>query len=275
MAAYTISSILMNIPCLFPLACAALLGITGCSKSDDSSAGMSKFEVRLTDAPGDYAAVNLDVQRVQVHVKDDNDESGWQDLALIRPGIYNVMNFTNGNSALLTSADFPAGKISQMRLILGPNNTLVLRDGTVKALTTPSAQQSGLKLKIDAELERDVTYQLVLDFDVAKSIVKRGNSGEYNLKPVIRTITTAVAGGIRGTVTPAEARPLVLAIRTSVAPNDTLSTTADAAGGFLLRGVPAGAYRVEFQTSPLYGGATRTTTVSNEQITDLGSVSVR
>jgi hypothetical protein len=236
---------------------------------------MSKFEVRLTDAPGDYAAVNLDVQRVQVHVKDDNDESGWQDLALIRPGIYNVMNFTNGNSALLTSADFPAGKISQMRLILGPNNTLVLRDGTVKALTTPSAQQSGLKLKIDAELERDVTYQLVLDFDVAKSIVKRGNSGEYNLKPVIRTITTAVAGGIRGTVTPAEARPLVLAIRTSVAPNDTLSTTADAAGGFLLRGVPAGAYRVEFQTSPLYGGATRTTTVSNEQITDLGSVSVR
>jgi len=264
----------MKISQLLPLACAAVLGLASCSKSDDTSAGMSKFEVRLTDAPGDYAAVNIDVQRVQVHVSDDNDEGGWQDLPLIRPGVYNVMDFTNGNSALLTSADFPAGRISQIRLVLGSNNTLVLRDGTMKPLNTPSAQHSGLKLQINADLVKDVTYQLLLDFDVAKSIVARGN-GAYNLKPVIRTVTTAVAGGIRGTVTPAEARPLVLAIRTSATPNDTLSTTADAAGGFLIRGVPAGSYRVEFQTSAPYNNATRNTTVSNEQITDLGSVSLR
>jgi hypothetical protein len=236
---------------------------------------MSKFEVRLTDAPGDYRAVNLDVQQVQVHVSDDDNANGWQSLGLIRPGIYNVMDYTNGNSALLTSADFPAGKISQIRLILGNNNTLTLRDGTVVPLNTPSAQQSGLKLKIDAVLVRDVTYQLVLDFDVAKSIVARGN-GAYNLKPVIRTVTTAVAGGIRGTATPAAARPLVLAIRTSVAPNDTLSTTADATGGFLLRGVPAGTYRVELLTASPYRNATRTgVVVANDQITDLGAVSVQ
>ena len=268
----------MKITRLLPFACAALLGLAGCSKSssdDSSSAGMSKFEVRLTDAPGDYRAVNLDVQQVQVHVSDDDNPSGWQSLGLIRPGIYNVMDYTNGNSALLTSADFPAGKISQIRLILGNNNTLTLRDGTVVPLNTPSAQQSGLKLKIDAVLVRDVTYQLVLDFDVAKSIVARGN-GAYNLKPVIRTVTTAVAGGIRGTATPAAARPLVLAIRTSVAPNDTLSTTADAAGGFLLRGVPAGTYRVELLTASPYRNATRTgVLVATDQITDLGAVSLQ
>ncbi|MDO7850832.1 DUF4382 domain-containing protein [Hymenobacter convexus] len=265
----------MKITRLLPFAAAALLGLAGCSKSDDSSAGMSKFEVRLTDAPGDYKAVNLDVQQVQVHVSDDDKEEGWQNLGLIRPGIYNVMDYTNGNSALLTSADFPAGKISQIRLILGNNNTLTLRDGTVVPLKTPSGQTSGLKLKIDAVLVRDVTYQLVLDFDVAKSIVAKGNGG-YNLKPVIRTVTTAVAGGIRGVVTPAAARPLVLAIRTSAAPNDTLSTTADAAGGFLIRAVPAGTYRVEFQTVLPYRNATRTgVSVTNDQITDLGSVSVQ
>lgn len=267
----------MKITRLLPFACAALLGLAGCSKSssDDSSGGMSKFEVRLTDAPGDYRAVNLDVQQVQVHVSDDDNADGWQSLGLIRPGIYNVMDYTNGTSALLTSADFPAGKISQIRLILGNNNTLTLRDGTVVPLKTPSGQQSGLKLKIDAVLVRDVTYQLVLDFDVAKSIVARGN-GDYNLKPVIRTVTTAVAGGIRGVATPAAARPLVLAIRTSVVPNDTLSTTADVAGGFLLRSVPAGTYRVEFLTALPYHSTTRAgVVVTNDQITDLGSVSVQ
>jgi hypothetical protein len=132
-----------------------------------------------------------------------------------------------------------------------------------------------VKLKIDAVLVRDVTYQLVLDFDVAKSIVARGN-GQYNLKPVIRTVTTAVAGGIRGTVAPAAAQPLVLAIRTSVVPNDTLSTTTDAAGGFLIRAVPAGTYRVEFPAALPYGSTSRTgVSVSNDQITDLGSVSVQ
>lgn len=264
----------------FTLACAAVLGLAGCSKdSTDDAAGTSKLEVRLTDAPGDYKAVNLDVQQVQVHVSDDDNADGWQNLGLIRPGIYNVMDYTNGNSALLTSADFPAGKISQIRLVLGNNNTLTLHDGTVNgrvvALNTPSAQQSGLKLKIDAVLVRNVTYQLVLDFDVAKSIVARGN-GAYNLKPVIRTVTTAVAGGIRGVAAPAAARPLVLAIRTSVAPNDTLSTTADAAGGFLLRGVPAGTYRVELQTASPYRSASRPgVVVTNDQITDLGTVSVQ
>lgn len=264
----------MRITRFLPFVAAALLGLAGCSKSDDSSAGMSKLEVRLTDAPGDYKAVNLDVQQVQVHVSDDDKEDGWQSLGLIRPGIYNVMDYTNGNSALLTSADFPAGKISQIRLILGNNNTLTLRDGRVVPLKTPSGQQSGVKLKIDAVLVRDVTYQLVLDFDVAKSIVARGN-GAYNLKPVIRTVTTAVAGGIRGVATPAAAQPLVLAIRTSVVPNDTLSTTADAAGGFLIRAVPAGIYRVEFQTALPYHSTSRSgVSVSNDQITDLGSVTM-
>jgi hypothetical protein len=213
---------------------------------------------------------------VQVHVSDDNDEGGWQDLPLLRAGMYNIMDFTNGNSALLTSAEFPVGKISQIRLVLGSGNTLVLRDGTVKPLNTPSAQQSGLKLKIDAELKRDVTYQLLLDFDVAKSIVARGN-GDFNLKPVIRTITTAVAGGIRGTVTPAEARPLVLAIRTSATPNDTLSTTADAAGAYLIRSMPAGTYRVELQTTHT-GTRNKTlpnTPVTNDRITELGLTDLR
>ncbi|WP_262386129.1 DUF4382 domain-containing protein [Hymenobacter sp. BT491] len=250
-----------------------LLALVGCSKDNESSGSMSKMEVRLIDGPGDYKAVNLDVQSVQVHVKDGDDEKGWENFALINPRSYNVMEYVNGNSALLASADFPAGRISQIRLVLGPNNTVTLKNGQVKPLTTPSGQTSGLKLKIDADITRDVTYQLVLDFDVAKSIVARGN-GEYNLKPVIRTITTAIAGGIKGKVSPVS-QPQILVIR-NAAPIDTFSTSPNAEGGFLVRGLAAGSYRVEFwNNNALYSNSTKQATVTNDQIADLGTVELK
>lgn len=265
----------MKVTRLFPLTVAALLALGACSKDADSN--MAKMEVHLVDAPGDFNAVVLDVQQVQIHADDTNDESGWQALSLLKAGQYNVLDFVNGRSALLASADFPPGRISQLRLVLGPNNYVVTRDGARYDLKTPSGQTSGVKLKIDADLTRDVTYTVLLDFDVAKSIVERGNGKDrFLLKPVIRTITTAVAGGIKGSVTPTTAQPQVLAIRTSTVPNDTLSTFADASGGFLLRGVPAGTYRVElFAPSPLHKAVRSDVTVTNDRITDVGTVDLK
>jgi len=271
-------SVRLLLPCL---TLAAMVGLASCGKDNDSASNMAKMEVRLTDAPGDYKAVTLDVQQVEINVKGDAvDPQGWQTLTLLKPGAYDVMSYTNGNSALLTSADFPAGRISQIRLILGPNNYVTTKDGQVYDLKTPSGQTAGVKLKVDADLTKNVTYALVLDFDVAKSIVERGNwkpgndkKERFLLKPVIRTVANAVAGGIKGVVAPAEAKPTILAVRTSTTPNDTVSTTSDATGGFLMRGLPAGTYRVEFKTVAPYKSATVTPiTVTNDQISNLGTV---
>lgn len=266
----------MNIRFLPALATAAALMLTlgGCSKKNDAGAGPGRMEIRLTDAPGDYQAVNIDVQRVQVHVADNEDANGWQTLTLVRPGLYNLLDLTNGNSTLLTSADFPAGRVSQIRLILGDNNTVTTRDGQTYPLKVPSGAESGLKLKVNALLVADVTYQLLLDFDVAKSIQDKGGANrteKFKLKPTIRVITTAIAGGIRGTVTPVLARPSIMAIRT-VAPIDTFSTFPDATGTFLLRGLSAGTYRVEFAAPTPYRDVTQQTTVTADRVTDLGSV---
>ncbi|OUJ76225.1 DUF4382 domain-containing protein [Hymenobacter crusticola] len=263
----------------FTLASMTLLA--SCGKDKDSDSNMAKMEVRLTDAPGDYKAVTLDVRGVEVNVKgDDVDPQGWQILTLLKPGAYDVMSFTNGNSALLTSADFPVGRISQVRLKLGDNNFVTTKDGQTYDLKIPSGQTSGVKLKVNADLTRNVTYALVLDFDVAKSIVERGSwkpgsdkKERFLLKPVIRTVANAVAGGIKGMVAPAEAKPTILAIRTSTTPNDTVSTTSDATGGFLMRGLPAGTYRVEFKTVSPYKNAVATPiTVTNDQISSLATV---
>ena len=273
----------MRINRLLPFAAIALLGLAGCSKSDDSGTS-SKLEVRLTDAPGDYKEVWLDVLKVEVHLKDENDPDGWKTLGFT-PRSINVLNYVNGNSALLVSDDFAPGDLKEIRLILGPNNYVIGRDGLQYDLKTPSGQSSGVKLKLEkATLKQRETYQLLLDFDVAKSIVERGNwdptkdkKERYLLKPVIRVVAQDLRGGLRGTVTPAPARPQILAIRTSglLAP-DTTSTSADASGAYQLNGLAAGSYRVEYFPSttapsgqPAYRRVVRTTTVTNDQVTDL------
>ncbi len=273
--------ILLKNPAILALLAATALSLAACNKKDSdtttgSATGPAKMEVRLTDSPGDFREVNIDVRNVQIHVSDDNTASGWQDMTLVRPGIYNLLSLVNGNSALLTSADFPAGRISQLRLILGPDNTVVTRDGETYPLKVPSGGESGLKLKINADLTANVTYQLLLDFDVAKSVKDHGGSNrneKFKLKPVIRTIDTAVAGGLRGTVAPAAARPNIMAIRTT-APIDTFSTYPDATGAFLLRGLPAGTYRVEFASPAPYQDVTRSVTVPIDRIADMGSIDV-
>lgn len=282
----------MKVTRLLPFACAVLLGLAGCSKDSPSeTANSSKLEVRLIDGPGDFRKVVLDVRQVEVHLKEEKDLDGWQMLSFT-PQAVNVLDYVNGRSALLVSEDFAPGDLKEIRLILGPNNYVVGRDGQQYDLKTPSGQTSGVKLKLEkATLVARQTYQLVLDFDVAKSVVERGNwkpgndkKERYLLKPVIRVVAQDVRGGLRGTVNPAAALPHVLAIRTTglFAP-DTVSTWADASGAYLINGLAAGTYRVEIfpsTTAPMgqsaYQNKVRTgVVIANDQVTDLGSVSVQ
>lgn len=271
---------------LLALASAALLSLAGCAKksSDEASAGAAKLEVRLTDAPGNFKAVVLDVQQLEVHLKDEGDPNGWQTLAFT-PQVVNVLDYVNGKSALLVSTDFAPGDLKEVRLILGPSSYVVGTDGDTYALKTPSGQTAGVKLKLtNVTLAAGATYQLLLDFDVAKSIVERGNwkagndkKERYLLKPVIRLVAQSLQGGLRGTVTPAAARPQILAIRSSVVGPDTVSTFADASGAFQLSGLPAGTYQVQYFPTvaapagqPAYKNAVLTgITVTNDKVTEI------
>ncbi len=279
----------MNLTRLFPLACVGLLTLAGCAKdSDSNSADSAKLEVRLTDAPGDFRSVVLDVRQIEVHLKKEKDAEKRQRLAFT-PQAINVLEYVNGKSALLVSEDFAPGDLDEIRLLLGPDSYVIGRDGERYDLKTPSGQSSGIKLKLDkASLRQRETFQLLLDFDVAKSIVERGNwkpgndkKERYLLKPVIRVVAQDLRVGIRGTVSPAAALPQILAIRSTVLGPDTVSTSADASGAYQLNGLAAGTYRVEFfpsTTAPTnqqaYRNNVRTgVVVTNDNVTDLGTVS--
>jgi hypothetical protein len=229
-----------------------------------SNTQKASVSMRLTDAPSNYDAVYIDIQQVEVTMEG----SAAVVLTPIRPGIYNLLSFRNGLDTLLVRADIPAGKVSQVRLILGSNNSVVV-NGVSYALNTPSAQESGLKLNLNETFAANGAYTMWIDFDAGKSIVETGN-GKYNLKPVIRAYMQATDGRIKGYVLPDAA------ITTVYATNgvDTYTAIPASDGFFMFAGLPAGTYTVTLDASVI---AYIDVTVNNVQVTygnttDLGTI---
>lgn len=221
------------------------------SCSNDDEAGNARLQVALIDAPAEYDAVNIDVQEVNVRFgvaveeevegEDDSEagNDGWTNISDFEPGVINILDLVNGEESVLVDREIPTGTLGEIRLVLGSDNTLSI-GGETKALTVPSGSQSGLKIKINEELLAGVTYKLILDFDAARSVVKAGNSGKYNLKPVIHANMEAQTGAIVGSVAPAAEGIVVYAITGQ----DSISTYTTAEGAFLIRALEEGIYDV-------------------------------
>lgn len=251
---------------LFSLTLMTAVLTIGCD-DDDDSADKAQVEVRLTDRPGDYEEVNIDIQDVQVNPSDDN--QNWISLMDNNDkGVYDLLTLTNGQDTLLGSISLTANKLSQIRLILGNNNTIKV-NGTIYDLITPSAQQSGLKLNLQQTLEEGVTYTILIDFDAAKSIVARGNN-TFSLKPVLRVISEATSGSIIGSITPQASNPAIYAILDA----DTIATTfPDETGKFLLKALKIGSYSVAFEPAEGYlSKEIQDVTVTIGNVTNLGPI---
>lgn len=241
-----------------------------CNKSSTSS-GPAHLQVMLTDDPADYDAVYIDVQKVEVNVSSDSGtQSGWQTVNVLRPGVYDLLKFKNGLDTLLAAADLPAGTLSQMRLVLGNNNSVVI-GGQTYPLSTPSAQQSGLKFNIHSTLTAGIVYRLWIDFDASRSIVTTG-SGKYILKPVIRTYADAIGGSIKGYALPGVAKPEVWAVMGT----DSLLALPDSTTGYyFFGGVTAGSWNLSIHAQDsTYKDSTFAVTVATGVVTNAGTVTL-
>ncbi|GGH62728.1 lipoprotein [Comamonas phosphati] len=216
----------------------------------DGSAQQGTLKLAMTDAPAcGYDHVYVTVTKIRVHqsATAGANDAGWSELA-IAPQRIDLLNLTNGVLQELGSLPLPAGHYQQIRLVLADNpsnptpanplaNALVLSGATNEiALTTPSGQQSGFKLKANFDVTGGQVADMVLDFDACKSVVKAGGSGNYNLKPVvavIKRLTTEIVGY----VSPALASSVVVSTRD---PDNNLRATVPNAttGKFVLAYLP-------------------------------------
>lgn len=271
----------MNLLKTFMLSCIAVMAIffTSCSdnESNDSVEGTSRISVRLIDAPGDYDEVNVKVVDVMVRYADadmpDVDEEGWLSLNPDNTGTYNLLELVAGNDLLLVDDyEVPAGFIEQIRLVLDENGNNIVIDGVAHDLKTPSAQQSGLKIKVDQQMQADYYYTFLLDFDADKSVVFAGNSENIILKPVMSASIEAYTGAIQGQIDPA--LPAEISV---VKDGEPIVTYTNDEGYFMVYGATPGIFTMTI--TPEIGSGYKVATVENidvqlEQTTDIGVVAL-
>jgi Domain of unknown function (DUF4382) len=223
------------------VAVGALLAACGSSTTGNTAT----MNVRLVDAPSSgFQEVNVDVRTVEI-----NGDGGW--IVLGTPNrVVNLLALTGGVAeTLVDGATLPAGHYGQMRLVLGPDNTVKLLDGAIEPLKVPSGQQSGVKLTVNFDVQAGTTADVFIDFDAHKSVFvhEAGNSGKYLLRPTVRAYDKMMTGSISGTFTVAGS---LVALPDAVVTAQTVgaagpvisrSTRTDAAGHYVLDLLPLGA----------------------------------
>jgi hypothetical protein len=165
------------------------------------------------------------IDRVQAHKGEEGADDGeWIDVAS-NPGTYNLLELVNGVMQQLGITELETGYYSQMRLYIGNSpyegtNILLnphpfanyVIDKSVPPnelpLFVPSGYETGIKLVKGFTIEAGVTKELVLDFDVSRSIVTAGRSGTIILKPTIKVIDVTNSPILTGVVTDAEGAPV-------------------------------------------------------------------
>ncbi|WBL42795.1 DUF4382 domain-containing protein [Algoriphagus halophytocola] len=246
-----------NIISYFLISLLILAGMSCSSDDENPTAGSAKVNFYLVDAPASYDEVWVEVLALRIKIDEEgidededeeDDESEWIEIAYDESKPINLLDLTGGNSELLGTADFPEGDIDQLRLILGENN-YVIKNGERFDLKTPSAQQSGLKIKIDEEIEGGMTYDLVIDFDVAKSIVEAGNSGNIILKPVLRAFLDEISQGIMGQVNPVDAQAIQVTANDG---EDQYNTFVNENGNYKITGMDDGIYSITITPNEFY-----------------------
>lgn len=232
----------------------ALAGLAACGGGggDAAAGGSGSLRLALTDAPScGYDAVNITIQKVRVHQSAgaSDSDSGWSEIVLNPARRVNLLNLTNGVLDELGQTPLPAGKYTQLRLVLADNagatplaNSVVLSsDHSEIALKTPSGQQSGVKTTINIDIASNQMADFVIDFDACKSVVRAGNSGQYLLKPVVSVIPRYVSG-VAGFVDLALANGNTSVSLQTAAGTVIKASTPDSTGRFLLQPAAPGSY---------------------------------
>ncbi|SDC40736.1 DUF4382 domain-containing protein [Niabella drilacis] len=263
----------------FMMGAAGLLAFASCSKNgssnnDQPTNGQAKVQMLLTDAPATYDAIFLDVKSVSIN--NSTGDAGWVNYPL-DPRFnapINILDYRNGTVvAMGDPLIIPAGKIEQIRLILGDNNKVVV-DGVEHDLTIPSGSTSGYKINFHKELAPDGVYKIWLDFDAARSVHAAGKSGKYMLKPVVKAFSEETNGQFRGYVKPLEAKPWLYALKGT----DTIGSAIPEADGFFhFVGLADGAYALHIDADST--SAYRDTTINNinvvfGKVTDMGTITL-
>lgn len=274
------------------LALVLILGFTACTKSGlETDSTVSVF---LTDGPGDYDNVFIDIVKVEVKVDKDekrkrNDNAGasdddkddhmkrkdefgeWIDVNFPE-GVIDILTLRNGVDKQLGTANIGTGTVRKIRITLGKENSVVKNKVPYPLiLANPTQEYLYVHLFDKHRQRRNNNVSVWVDFDIARSIVE--NNGRFFLKPLLRPFCNSNFGEIAGTVLPLEAKA-VIKITNAAGFEGFALPNRD--GRFMVRGLEEGSYTVLIQgNSPYQSETLSNVTVTKGKLTKLETVTLK
>lgn len=247
---------------LFSVFAVALIAFfTACSESSDKS-GTGQLVIKVTDAPFPIDMIEsatVTITKVEIRKVCDTICDGNPYIIVLEDSLtFDLLTLRNGITDQLSDIEIPAGKYDQIRLYVD-RASLKIKDGGTFNVKVPSGQQTGIKVFIRPALavEGGLTTELLLDFDLSRSFVVRGNFNSphgingFIFKPVIRAVNNSTAGRILGMVTDTSKVKLANAQLWIKQDSVLAQTFTDTLGHYAFIGLPAGKYAV-FATKENY-----------------------
>jgi hypothetical protein len=232
-------------------AAAAAVLLAACGSGGGSSAGAgsaqpSAVRLALTDAPGcGFDHLNVTVEKVRIHQSStaQDADAGWTEIPLVPARRIDLLTLTNGALHELGTTALPAGHYAQMRLVLSDaagQSTLQQTGGA----ELPLALTGGSSVRVPGSFDvvAGQTADLVFDFDACRSVTQAGDTGAYQLKPII-AVFPRVHTAIEGTLA-AALPPGTTTVSAQQGGTTVRSTRPDAAGKFSIPYLQQGTYTV-------------------------------
>lgn len=277
---------------LFGILALAATAAAACTESDTLGSGSGQLTIRLTDAPfpfNEVKSVDVHVVRIDARVADvdsaeaaDDSDDGWR--TLVSPDeVIDLLDLTGGKTANLGTVSLPAGTYRGFRMVIDADESgVTLNDNSTPEVKWPSAGNNGIKIRLDEPVViGEGTTELLIDFDVGRSFVVRGNSISQNgllFKPVIHAVTSQGTGGLSGTIRGDSATGTALSgvtvevLKDGTALSDTndnrivATTVTDGSGNYTFAFLKPGEYEVratppaasDYDPAMLAGGVTIT-----------------
>lgn len=261
-----------------------------CNKSTsvENGPGIQQVNFMLTDGPGSYDNVFVDIKSLQIvidtaregsrkrdtcnwdHIgsnRESRKDSGlvWTTIP-IKAGVYDILKFRNGLDTLFASANVPKGSVRLVRIEFGTNNSLV-KDSVTHPLNLSPNLPNFIVIKLKGhEFEEFASrrHRLWLDFDVRRSIIEA--NGRFYLVPVMHTFVEKNTASVAGKVKPRNAKAVITLFNNT----DTAYALPNKDGEFKMRGLKDGTYKLFVKASNGY----RDTTINNVVVVQPKTTSV-
>ena len=212
---------------------------SSCTGPDETPKAL--VNIFLIDAPAKWDSVVVEIQGVELDFVPNGREGSLEKKYFpyeLEDKEINLSLLVGGAVLQLGSEELNLGTITGATLNLGTKNTLFQGDKGFP-LALPQGQ-SDYSAEISLDLQPGVSYDLIVDFDLEKSIRQKSSSPiSFDFLPTLKITSDIGNGDIQGTISPTTLSPAIYAIRGT----DSISTHINSSGTFLFR-LPAGTYNL-------------------------------